>query len=69
MTDQAQPWRGKRAPTGLKTYPAWSTDPTRYHLDTALDEDRERPGICWPCVAVAVIALGGGCLWAAWLLR
>lgn len=30
---------GRMAPTGLKTYPAWRTDPTRQYLDTPLDSD------------------------------
>lgn len=55
-------WLHRKAPTNLKTYDAWSSDPTRYHLDTALDDERV-PGICWPCWAVACIAAGGIGVW------
>lgn len=67
-------WLHRKAPTGLKTYAAWSSDPTRYHLDTALDEERRPPTIYWPLIALGnllVIGLGIGAVsalrWMGWI--
>src|SRR5262245_33162622 len=65
MTDT---WHGKKAPTGLKTYPAWRSDPTRSHYDTAFPAD-ERGRFPWAGIAVFIISLGGVWIWLLWLSK
>jgi hypothetical protein len=57
----APTWHGKRAPTGLKLYPAWSSDPTPR-------EDRAPPPTHHRLVLMMLI---GGALFmlASWWLR
>jgi hypothetical protein len=59
MTD-IPTWHGKRAPTGLKVYPAWSSDPT---------PDPVRRGNALAGLGWWLAAIGAACSFVSWWLR